>query len=163
MMANQILKNKKAKMTMGIIILVIATLILVITALYFINTVAKDLATGTSPDYKAMDIFYADEYIFDFYLYSIAKTVIGENPGISAYEFLPKFIEQYSLKMPLEYMNEIYLGQLRNNPHEIKIESNKLTFILKNFDMTKDVSAADLKIKSIKHTRNIKIEVPLGS
>jgi hypothetical protein len=170
------LKNKKAGMSLSVVLLVVLTMLICIVALFTFNareTQRKDKFS----DLTVLDSFYSDAEIFDFYIYTLAKEVASTKP-VSSEDFIYKFqmayLKYHNLaSLPAEASKEDILNQVKNNSkYEVSIATrteviNKqiqstriIKFNLKDFDFSKNYSdSKSSAIKKLSFSHNITFEI----
>ncbi len=169
------IKSKKAGMSISVVLLVIGTLVLCITALVFFAH-RQNLAQNKFSDLEVIDGFYSDRIAFDFFIYQIAIEVVAENSRIDANGFLSKFQVKFIAKInspgiPSSFSGQEIKNQIENNLKykiEIKdrtinyIRARDLVFILKDFEFARDYQNSDGGITKISYTDDISINIVLA-
>ena len=164
------IKNKKAKMEISVLLLVLTTLILVIFSLFIFNTRSgdfrKDITTSSS-----IDEIYSASKIFEFNTRHIAEQVTKESKISSEVEFISKFkSEFYKIFLlneknysPYEYGLYAKFNTMMADPknYEVKIRDNSLTFNMKNFSFSNKIADSDAGIISISYAKNITFQITL--
>lgn len=160
------LKNKRAGMSLSVVLLVVLTLLLCVISLVTFNN-SKNQQKEKFSDLTVLDSFYSDSEIFDFYIYTVAREVSETNPT-SSEEFILKFqiaYLNYSVldSVPREVMNGEMIRQIRNNTkYEVSIANRIIKFNLKDFDYSKIYSENKISaIKKISFYHNITFEIAL--
>jgi hypothetical protein len=165
-----ILKNKKAKMEISVLILVLTTLVLVIFSLFIFNIRSDNLRKQITTS-SLIDEIYSSSKIFQFNVRHIAEQAANENKINSENDFINKFKSEFykqflvnqKVYSPLEYGVYEKFNGMMNDPknYEIKIKDNLLSFNMKNFNFAEKMADSDAGINSINYARNITFQVQL--
>ena len=165
-----ILKNKKAKMEISVLILVLTTLVLVIFSLFIFNIRSDNLRKQITTS-SLIDEIYSSSKIFEFNVRHIGEQVVNENKINSENDFINKFKSEFykqflvnqKVYSPLEYGVYEKFNGMMNDPknYEIKIKDNLLSFNMKNFNFAEKMADSDAGITSINYAKNITFQVQL--
>jgi len=160
-------KQKKAGMSVSILLLVLATagliILFLITANNRLNNIDKKIT-----DVQELPNFYSDADIFKFYLYGVAKEVLKENPAIGEQQFVKKFQLKYLELSNLnyrEYTVPSLENQIKNvSKYDVKISFNEdkktLTLKIKDILFEKNFDSDEISaIKTLNYTRDILFEI----
>jgi len=166
----QMIKNKKAKMEISVLLLVLTTLILVIFSLFIFNIRSDNLKKEIKTS-SLMDEVYSASKIFEFNVLHIAEQVVVENKISSESDFASKFHSEFSKqflaneKIYSPYEHGIYTNfntmMTDQKNYEVKIKNNSLTFNMKNFGFSNNLIDTDARIISISYVKNITFQIPL--
>jgi len=165
-----ILKNKKAKMEISVLILVLTTLVLVIFSLFIFNIRSDNLRKQITTS-SLIDEIYSSSKIFEFNVRHIGEQVVNENKINSENDFINKFKSEFykqflvnqKVYSPYEYGVYEKFNGMMNDPknYEIKIKDNLLSFNMKNFNFAEKMADSDAGITSINYAKNITFQVQL--
>jgi hypothetical protein len=164
------LKNKKAKMEISVLLLVLTTFILVIFSLFMFNirsdSLRKEITTSSS-----IDEIYSSSKIFEFNIRHIAEQVIQESKIGSEVDFInkfkSKFFNQFLLNeksyTPYEYgLYTKFNGMMTDSKnYEVRIKDNSLSFNMKEFTFSERMADNDAGIVSMSYVKNITFQIQL--
>lgn len=165
-----IINNKKAKMEMSVLLLVLTTLILVIFSLYIFNTRSGDFRKEiTTP--SSIEEIYSASRVFEFNVRHIAEQLIKADKINSESYFVNKFKSEFNgqflanekIYSPYEYGLYTKFNTMMAAPknYEVKIKDNLLTFNMKDFNFSDKITDSDARIISIRYVKNITFQIPL--
>jgi len=165
-----ILKNKKAKMEISVLLLVLTTLILVIFCLFIFNIRSGSFDKKITPS-SSIDEIYSVSKIFEFNVRHIAEQVTKESKISSESDFANKFKSEFSNQFlaneksysPCEYGLYTKFNSMMTDSknYEVKIKDNSLSFNMKDFIFSEKTADDDAGIVSIHYVKNITFQIPL--
>jgi len=163
------IKNKKAGMSISIVFLVIATIALCVTALFIFSIRAPKPETAAISELDSMNSFYAQELVFDFFIWQIADNVAKKNPSVSAEDFPAHFMVTYlntaePSTLPAEFKSKQTLDQIKD-PSKYKVSKTlkELSFTLENFELSNSYTSKEKgAITKLRSVRNISSIVQLS-
>jgi len=164
------IKNRKAKMEISVLLLVLTTLVLVIFSLFIFNirsdSLKKDITTPSS-----VDEIYSSSKIFEFNVRHIAEQVTNTNKISNEGDFINKFKSEFSKQFllnekiysPYEYGIYLNFNSLMTDSknYEIKIKNDSLAFNMKNFNFTEKIADNNAKMISVSYVKNITFQIPI--
>lgn len=165
-----LLKNRKAKMEISILLLVILTLILVIFSVFVFNTRTGDYkkTLGSS---QAMDELYSSAAIFEFNVRHIVEDVAKNNKISSEKDFMANFIPEFHRRLilneqmysPYEYGLYVKFNNLLgdNQNYEVKIKENTLMFNMKDFKFSETLADNSAEMSSIEYVKDVAFQISL--
>ena len=165
------LKNKKAKMEIAVLLLVIVTLILVVYSISAFYLRASSVSSQLN-SYKGLDEVYASFEVYGFNLRNIGQEVVNsgansEESFISGFKSeLSKYFNAHEKLFSVqEYTFYSDVLSSLNDPknYELQIEDKNIIFNIKNQRVSIDFNDNKNLIKSISYSKVFSFELPLGS
>jgi hypothetical protein len=165
------LKDKKAKMEISVLLLVIVTLILVIYSISAFYLRASKISSQLT-SYEGIDEIYSSSERYTFNLRNIGQEVVNggandEGTFISGFksELSKYFNNNEKLFLVEEYAFYSDVLNLLNNPknYDLIIENNSIIFKIKNIEISNNFKDKDNMIKSISYSWDVLLIYRLNS